>query len=173
MVCMQNGSGDDRESVIQSGWVVEGRTPQSAPVEDESVLEPETNARGDDAVVADEGETNGENDQVEPGDSAQMSNLTVVMLGVTGGLLLLYAWVWMSWAQYYSGINEAVAAGSGSLGGVLQQIIFWITPLAPVLWFLAAFTLYRKHARKLSIALVVGLIVTFPLPMVFMSGAAL
>ena len=51
----------------------------------------------------------------------QLSNGALVLLGVVGGLYLLYTWVWFSWANYYSQMNSAVAEGSGSsmdIGGV-------------------------------------------------------
>lgn len=155
---MGSGSGDERESALQSGWTVEAAPSPAEVVPPEPVREPESPAEGPEVAA-----TSGE----------QMSNLTVVLLGVSGGLFLLFAWVWMSWAQHYAGVNAAVAAGSGSIGGALQQIIFWIAPLAPVLWFISALALVRQHPRKLIVALVLGLIVTFPLPMVFLSGAAL
>ena len=176
MVGMRSGVGDERESAIQSGWTVEGR-----PTEPESVEPAQSPAEidelSDDTSAADHDTLSGEmkpgHEQPAHEQPAQMSNLTVVLLGVTGGIAMLYAWVWMSWAQYYATVNTAVAAGSGSIGGVLQQIVFWIVPLAPVLWFLSALLLQRHNQRRLALALVIGLIVTFPLPMVLSSGAAL
>lgn len=158
---MRTGSGEERESALQRGWTVEANPTTVEPVAPEPVIE----------VVDDSSETTGASQ--ENGRPAQMSSLTVVLLGLSGGLFLLYAWVWMSWAQYYADVNAAVAAGSGSIGGMLQQIVFWIAPLAPVFWFLAALALTRNRTRRLVGALVLGLIVTFPLPMVFLSGAAL
>ncbi len=163
MMAMRSGAGDERESATHSGWTVEGRDPE-AKLQASADPPPETDAE----EVVDEAASN---DDAEK--SAQMSNLTVVMLGIVGGISLLYAWIWMSWAQYYSVVNAAVAAGSGSIGGVLQQIVFWIAPLAPILWFISALATVRDNQRKLTAALLIGLIVTFPLPMVFSSGAAL
>lgn len=163
MEFMRREPGDERESAIQSGWTVEGRhdTVEPEPTELEAA---ETHIDADAAGDL----VDGEGDQPQ-----QMSNLTVVLLGLVGGISLLYAWVWMSWAQYYSTVNASVAASSGSIGGVLQQVVFWIAPLAPVLWFISALVMQRRNARRLTIALILGLIVTFPLPMVFASGAAL
>lgn len=157
---MRTGSGEERESALQSGWTVEANPGANDPVAPEPEVEDARDTA--DALAAD-----------APTGPAQMSNLTVVLLGLSGGLFLLYAWVWMSWAQYYADVNAAVVAGSGSIGGVLQQMVFWIAPLAPILWFISALVLTRNRARRLTVALVLGLIVTFPLPMVFMSGAAL
>ncbi|WP_235590556.1 hypothetical protein [Leucobacter sp. G161] len=161
IVNMRTGSGEERESALQSGWTVEANPKIVEPVAPEPVIEvvdDTTDAAGADA---------------DTGRPAQMSSLTVVLLGLSGGLFLLYAWVWMSWAQYYADVNAAVFAGRGSIGGMLQQIVFWIAPLAPIFWFLSALALTRNRTRRLVCALVLGLIVTFPLPMVFLSGAAL
>ncbi len=158
---MRTGSGEERESALQSGWTVEANPTPVEPVVPAPVPEVEADAEA-------------EAESAAAGDRpAQMSNLTVVLLGLAGGLFMLYAWVWMSWAQYYSDVSAVTAAGSGSIGGVLQQVVFWIAPLAPILWFLSALLLARSRARKLTVALVLGLIITFPLPMVFLSGAAL
>lgn len=165
---MPKESGEGRESALQSGWTVEARSDklaQTSPaVEPAPVIAPET---------ATEGEVS---EQSEPGEAArpeQLSNLTVVMLGLAGGVFMLYAWVWMSWAQYYSVVNTAVAQGSGSIGGFLQQIVYWIAPLAPVLWFASALLMHRRQPKKLALALIIGLIVLLPLPMIFGNGAAL
>lgn len=158
---MRTGSGEERESALQSGWTVEANPTPVEPVVPAPVPEVEADAEA-------------EAESAAAGDRpSQMSNLTVVLLGLAGGLFMLYAWVWMSWAQYYSDVSAVTAAGSGSIGGVLQQVVFWIAPLAPILWFLSALLLTRSRARKLTVALVLGLIITFPLPMVFLSGAAL
>lgn len=162
---MPKESGEGRESALQSGWTVETR---SEPSDQAEVLA--------EAPLAEELADVAAPDALEPdaaGRPAQLSNLTVVMLGLAGGIFMLYAWVWMSWAQYYSVVNAAVVAGSGSVGGVLQQIVYWIAPLAPVLWFVAALLMHRHNTKELSLALAIGLIVLLPLPMIFANGAAL
>ncbi|GAA1317327.1 hypothetical protein ACFSWE_10730 [Leucobacter albus] len=161
---MRTGSGGERESALQSGWTVEAPPESVEPAAPVQPVDPV-------AALSPEGEL--ADDAEAAAGPAQMGSLTVVLLGLTGGLFLLFAWVWMSWAQYYSGVNAATVAGSGSIGGALQQIVFWIAPLAPVFWFLSALVLARKRTRVLVAALVIGLVVTFPLPMVFSSGAAL
>lgn len=154
--------GGTRESALQSGWVVEAAATEQPAVADKA-SEPANNPSGVTEVGGSTAETS----------PNQLGNLAVVFLGLTGGLYLLYAWVWMSWAQHYAGVNAAAAAGSGTIGGALQQIVFWISPLAPILWFVTALVIHRAHPRKLAIALIIGLIVTLPLPMIFSSGASL
>ena len=145
------GSAGDgsRESSLANGWTVEG----------------ETEARPESIEPAGGAGAPGDDEAVEPS-PGQLSNGALVLLGLIGGLYLLYTIVWFSWANYYSAVNSAVAEGSGSLGGVLQQLVFWIAPLAPVLWFSSVLVLCResRFARKL-IWLLVGAVVLVPLPM--------
>lgn len=160
-----------RESALASGWTVEPTTeaeaadieaPQAtvagaAPVQDQGP-DPELETAADDAAA---------------GERTQLSNAALVLLGVLGGLYLLYAWIWLSWAQYYSSVNQEVAATSGSLGSVLQQTVFWAAPLAPVLWFLAVLALHRRAGTgKMALWLVIGAVVLFPLPVLSGGGAA-
>lgn len=164
---MPKGSSDERESSLQSGWTVESQASKSKSVaQPKPVTEIAPADAADDAVVVNGGDGSGTR-------TNQVSNLVVVILGVTGGIFLLYAWVWLSWAKYYAGANAVIAATSGTVGGVLQQVVYWMAPLAPLLWFIAAIALHRRSPRKLTVALVIGLIVTLPFPMIFASGAAL
>lgn len=170
---MPTENGGERESSLQSGWTVEGRAETTGAAAEASTA-PEVVAGSLNDVdgagqAADIDEVSGDTDDAP----AQMGNLMVVLLGLTGGLYMLFAWIWLSWAQYYSETNAVTASGSGSIGGILQQIVFWIAPLAPVLWFLSAFFMLRGKPRALTIALVIGLIVLVPLPMIFTRGAVL
>lgn len=169
---MRKQNRGERESSLQGGWTVEGPVDPAV----ESPLPAREAGALADGREPNDASTEGDATPAEALDDstpAQMSNLTVVLLGLTGGLYMLYAWIWLSWAQYYSGTNALTASGSGSIGGVLQQIVFWIAPLAPVLWFLSAFVLLRRSQRALAVALGIGLIVLLPLPMLFTRGAAL
>lgn len=142
-----------RESLLASGWIVEGESAA-----EQRVL----------PVAADGGEPEGTTPGVEAAveTAPQMSNGALVLLGLLGGLYLLYSWVWFSWAGYYSAVNSAVAAGSGTLGSALQQIVFWAAPFAPGLWFLSALLLNRgARTRRLVLWLLIGAVVLVPLPM--------
>lgn len=153
---------EPRESSLASGWTVEPDRADAA-----SVATASTEKHADDALAA--AQVTG---QVNEGPVAT-SNLALVLFGVFGGLYLLYTWVWISWAQYYSGVNEITAAGSGSIGGVLQQIVFWVAPAAPAVWFLSALVMNRGRTGRLAVVLLVGAIVLVPIPMFVTSGAAL
>lgn len=183
-----------RESTLGSGWILEGEpvaehtpgpaspTPTPGPTSTPaSVASVSTSSDGlATAVPTSRGSEPG--DLAEPDDVAeepatdarpQLSNGALVLLGVIGGLYLLYTWVWFSWASYYAQINDVVAAGSGILGGALQQVVFWFAPLAPALWFLAAYLLNRGAPTwRLAAALIAGAVVLVPLPALIIGGAS-
>ena len=150
-----------RESSLASGWTIEPDEPIVPAEVDAAVSTPEAaDMATDDALRSRE-------------HSPQVSNAALVLFGVFGGLYILYTWVWITWAQYYADVNSATAAGSGSIGGVLQQIVFWAVPFAPALWFLSALVLCRRRTSRLAIALLLGALVLVPVPMFISSGAAL
>lgn len=163
--------GEPRESALASGWVVEPDAPETMAAAAESAQD----TAGAVAVGESEGAPAGSDAEAieRAQDPAQVSNAALVLFGVFGGLYILYTWVWMTWAQYYSIINSATAAGSGSIGGVLQQIIFWAAPAAPALWFLSAVMLGRHRTGRLAVSLLIGAVVLLPVPMFVSSGAAL
>lgn len=182
---------EPRESSLASGWTVEGEAaPVAAPAD--APLGAEPVRRGPDAgpvataaAVATPrsegagtpspslaGETHDAEREAERDERPQMSNGALVVLGVFGGLYLLYTWGWFIIAQAYSGNNAVTAAGSGLIGGVLQQIVFWAAPLAAPLWFFTALALSRGgRTKRLAILLLVGAVVLVPLPMLIARGA--
>lgn len=148
----KNNDSSARESKLASGWTVE-----SAPAA------PEADEVAEDVTV----DSNGVLDVEADAQSQQMSNATLVILGVFGGIYLMYTWVWFSWAKYHAGINDLVAAGSGSLGGILQQIVLWVGPLAPIGWFFCALILNKGAPTwRLAMWIVLGAVVLVPLPMI-------
>lgn len=165
---------ESRESQLASGWTVE------AEVADESAAGASAGAVSNSGAGADVSgvtladpeatgsETAGDAEADTVNDAPakpQFSNLALVLLGLFGGLYLLYAWVWLSWAQYYAPANASLAASAGALGGTSQNIVFWLAPLAPILWFLAVLLLGRgKKLRSLVLWIVIGAIVLLPLP---------
>lgn len=196
------GDREARESSIASGWTVQAdprtlhdESGHDGPAHDESArarrevsldgresqsvgAEPLEAQRADGAdgdAVAGSAAAEAADDAASDGEitrSAQLSNGALVLLGVFGGLYLLYAWIWLSWAQYYSGQNATVAGTSGSLGAALQQVVFWAAPLTPLLWFLTALLMNRNAGmRRLTTWIVIGAVVLVPLP-VFGGGGA-
>lgn len=144
----KRNSDESRESNLASGWTVEAGEALSAP-----------EITHDSARVADENP--GSDAQESPG---QLPNIALVFLGVMGGISLLYAWIWLSWAQYYATSNAQAAGSAGSLGSALQQFVFWLSPLAPLLWFTAAVLLNRGRLGRMVLWVLIGAVITFPLP---------
>ena len=149
-----------RESALASGWTVEGDAPESdlTPAPTSHLADPALGQDPAGGKLADEGAAADETDG--------LSNAAIVLLGAFGGIYLLYSWGWFIVAQAYSAVNSSTAAGSGIVGGVLQQIIFWAAPVAPAAWLVTAILLTRgRGTGRLALALVVGAIVLIPLPM--------
>lgn len=141
-----------RESSLASGWTVEGQADSAAA----SDVPVEIAADGD--VIAD-GATGGES-------RAQLSNVALVLLGLIGGLYLLFMYVWFSWAGAVAATNAAVVDTSGSIGGVLQQIVYYLAPFAPAFWFISVLVLCRgAKVSRMLIWLLIGLVLLVPLPM--------
>lgn len=160
------GEREARESRLASGWIVEGAP--DAVAEDEPHLHTEPANQTTHEVPAESDEP----DTAVPSQRQQMSTWMLILLGVIGGLYLIYTWVWFSWANYYSSVNAVIAEGSGVLGSVMQQIVFWAAPFAPILWFVTVIAVVRvSRPRALAIWLLVGAVVLVPLPM-FSGGGA-
>ncbi|WP_017793658.1 hypothetical protein [Leucobacter salsicius] len=162
----KDNDSEGRESRLASGWTVEGAPSAKAPAptpEPEALEAPSSALEGDAAGEA-PADAAGEAEITDT--RVQMSNAALVVLGVFGGIYLMYTWVWFSWAEYYESANNLLAASSGSLGGVLQQIVFWVAPLAPIGWFLCALLLNRGAPTwRLALWIVIGAVVLVPLPM--------
>lgn len=154
-----------RESRIASGWTVESETAAEAvePMPAETVESP---ADPESPIASEDG-------QFTAQAPAQRGSGTLIMLGVIGGLYLIYTVVWFSWANHYSQMNALIAEGSGAIGGVLQQLVFWASPLAPVLWFLSVLVLNRgASSLRIALWLLLGAVVLVPLPMLSFGGAS-
>lgn len=161
-----------RESRLATGWTVEAGPGQDAgavaAAAEFATAGPGTDADGD--ASARLGAQNEAADHAA--ERTQVSAGMLVLLGVIGGLYLLYTIVWFSWAQYYSAVNEASAEAGGVVGSFAQRALFWAAPAAPALWFVSALGLNRgERVRKLLLWLLLGAVLLVPLPM-FAFGAA-
>lgn len=154
-----------RESSLASGWTVQADpqavAPQVVPAAEDAATEHDDQSASLTGDAAD-----------QPDARTQLSNGALVLLGVFGGLFLMYAWGWFIVADAYSSLNVLVAAGSGLIGAILQQVIFWVAPAAPVLWFLVVAFMHRRNTAKLGVWLFLGAIVLIPLPMFVAVGGA-
>jgi hypothetical protein len=144
---------DKRESSLASGWTVQAAPsqPQKESAAPQAGDEPRDDASEHPSVL---------------------SNGAVVLLGAFGGVFLLYTWGWFLVVKAYSDLNLITAQSSGVIGGVLQQILFWAAPLAPLFWFVTSVILARKrHTAVLGIALLIGALVLVPLPVLIGNGS--
>lgn len=161
-----------RESSLAQGWVVEdgSQAEEAAP-----------SAGLDPPAAADPAEGPGEPqdpaDRQDPADSpaaarGQFSNGAMVLLGVLGGLYLVYTWIWFTWAKFYVDmVGASLSLSSGSFGAVLQLIIYWAAVFAPGLWFISVMLLNRgARLWRLALWLFAGAVLLVPLPY-FMWGA--
>jgi hypothetical protein len=160
---MQNDSEETpRKSALAKGWHVVDAESSGQPTQQqnrsrESSLSVETKPA---EVTAERSRT-------------EVSNLSLVLYGVFGGLYLLYTVGWFLIAQYFSSVNELAASTSGSLGGVLQQILFWAACLAPMGWFTTVLLLSRERKTWfLPGGLLLGLLVLLPLPLFIVGSSA-
>lgn len=165
---------EPRESALARGWTVEGDAAGAA-------VDPPTGAPGvaGVAAAAHATEPSAENaaetaaEPLEPAPArSQLSTGALVLLGVIGGLYLVYTWVWFSWAQYTAAVVGAdLEFTAGPLGAALQLMLYWIAPLAPALWFISVFVLGRGGPTwRLACWLVLGAVVLIPWPY-FLWGA--
>lgn len=156
---------EPRESSLASGWTIE-----SAEADDPRPNEAAEPATAGSAAPGDTeftGTGTGASGEV----SDQLPNIALVFFGLFGGIALLYAWVWLSWAQFYASLNAQAAGSAGSLGSALQQFVFWLAPLAPILWFAAALLLNRGSLKRTVLWILIGAVVLLPLPVFSGAGA--
>ncbi len=150
-----------RESSLASGWIVEAA--DTGDVGDVSAA-----SAGSPAAQADPPPP-GDGESVTGAPTAegrQLSGGALVMLGVLGGLYLVYTWIWFSWAKFYVDlVGPGLEISLGALGSVLQLTLYWAAPLAPALWFIAVLLLNRDaKAWRLALWLLVGAVLLAPLP---------
>ncbi|MDR6907673.1 hypothetical protein J2X63_003381 [Agromyces sp. 3263] len=88
----------------------------------------------------------------------QAGSVELVVLGLLGGVYLLYAIGWLIWAS-----TPAV-----ELGDPVAQFMYglgrWFAVLAPVLWFAAVLWLAAEHRRARLLWLVAGAVLLVPVP---------
>jgi len=163
----RRGDRGSRESRLAEGWTVE--EGPSTGARDDVPQSAAAGAAASDAQAL--GATEAVSAPAVP-ERPQLSSGALVLLGVIGGVYLLYTMVWFSWAKYYSSANSELADGSGVLGSVMQQLVFWIAPFAPALWFCAVLVLNRgARLGRLVLWLLVGAILLLPLPMLDFGAA--
>lgn len=101
----------------------------------------------------------------EHADTAPLSTAMLLLLGVVGGIYLLYTIGWI--------IGGLTLQGSALflIPGVMYQVALWAAVLAPTLWFLAVWMLTRRTPTWVRVlGLFGGVLLLVPWPFV-MTGA--
>lgn len=135
--------GDD-DATLAPGWRTVGTpVPVSAPVDE--TTDAAASVDGDSETAAD-----------QPG-SAEL-----VLLGVFGGVYLLYTLGWiLSVLRVQNPATDPVGQAMFALG-------LWLAVLAPALWFGVTFALTRRRPRARLVWMLVGAVVL--LPVAFVAG---
>ena len=166
--------GDD-DPTLAPGWKVVGK---SAPLDaatdgtdaaasdldadaDVDVPARDTAGTGDTADTADTAEADSAHQEPTPRDAdatRQAGSAELVILGVLGGIYLLYSLGWLIWATTPAPqLADPVAQFMYGLGR-------WLAVLAPALWFGTTLWLASERRRARLLWLIVGAIVLVPVP---------
>ena len=95
-----------------------------------------------------------------------ISAFAVSLLGLFGGIYLLYSWGWFMVATAYAQLNALTAAPSGVIGVMLQTVLHWLAPAAPGAWFILVLLLCKKtETLKMVLGLLLGTLILMPLPL--------
>lgn len=127
--------------------------------------------RGSDRVVSEseaaEAERERERADTATGRSEPMGNATLIGIGVLGGIYLLYVIGWIVGGLRLQGKAQYLVAD------VMFQGSFWLTVLAPVLWFGTVFLLTMRTRVWVRFAWLLGgvvLLVPWPFIMIGVVG---
>lgn len=130
--------GDD-DPTLAPGWKTVGAPAPSA----DAAGEPATETAGEPAIEA---------------APAQAGSTELVVLGVLGGVYLLYAIGWLI----------AATSAPPQLADPLAQFMYslgrWLAAAAPVLWFATALWLAAGHRRARLLWLIAGAVLLVPVP---------
>ena len=149
--------GDD-DPTLAPGWKVVGNPSGSKPA-DAAASGQAVESNGTTAVDhadAERAETAEEADDADA--AAQPGSAELVLLGVLGGVYLLYSVGWLIWA----------ISSAPDLGDPVAQFMYglgrWLAVLAPALWFGTTLWLASERRRARMVWLIVGAIVLVPVP---------
>jgi len=91
----------------------------------------------------------------------QPGSAELVLLGVFGGVYLLYTIGWILTVTAFGALG-----GDDPVAGFMFTLGLWLAVLAPAFWFAMAFTATRGRPRVRLVWLLIGAIVLVPLPFV-------
>lgn len=98
---------------------------------------------------------------VEPADPRSLSTPMLLLVGIVGGIYLLYTVGWV-----IGGLNLQGSA-SFLIPAVMYQVAFWAAVLAPALWFAAVWLLTRRSPSWVrALGFLGGILLLIPWPFV-------
>ena len=147
--------GDD-DATLAPGWKRVG-TPTTGATPD--AVDGTEGATSDGATAV---SAVAEADQPDEAAAAQPGSAELVLLGVFGGVYLLYTLGWIL------SVLRVQNAAQDPVSQVMFALGLWLAVLAPALWFGVTFALTRGRTRARLIWLLVGAVVL--LPVAFVAG---
>jgi hypothetical protein len=125
--------------------------------DDDPTLAPGWKTVGNPVPATDAGRAANEGDGESDADAAQTGSVELVVLGVLGGVYLLYAVGWLIVAVGTS------PPGVSVVGDAMYALGLWLAVLAPALWY-GLMLLATRRSRPRLAWLVLGALVLVPLP---------
>ncbi|MWB99910.1 hypothetical protein [Agromyces seonyuensis] len=157
--------GDD-DAPLAAGWKKVGT---AASTRSEEPGDAATDAAPDDGADADDDAADAADADHERTD--RLGSIELVALGVLGGVYLLYTIGWLARASSLS-TYYAVDQSVDALGHVMFVLGTWLAVLAPAAWFATTLWLARGHRVARVAWLVVGAVLTMPVPFLFGFGVS-
>ncbi|MRG58828.1 DNA polymerase III subunit gamma/tau [Agromyces sp. CFH 90414] len=148
--------GDD-DPTLAPGWKRVGG-PDSEPSTVDAASDGERHA-ADEPAAPGERPSNATTTAATPDATRQAGSVELIVLGVLGGVYLLYTVGWLLT------VIRTDAPGTSIVGDAMYLTGLWLAVLAPALWFGLVFALVSRRALRL-VWLAVGAIVLVPLPFV-------
>lgn len=143
-----SGAVDDAQPALAPGWKVVG---EPGTVRDGA----EGDGAESDETVAVDGD-----DENSAADAVAASSAALIVLGVLGGVYLLYTVGWVITAgRVPNGSVDVV-------GGFMFDLGLWLAALAPALWFALSLWLTEVGSRWRLFWLLLGVLVLLPVPFV-------
>lgn len=93
-------------------------------------------------------------------DAAAASSTALIVLGILGGVYLLYTVGWAIAA------GRVVNPAPDAVGAFMFSLGLWLAAAAPALWFTLSLWLTRSTSRLRYVWLLLGVVVLIPLPFV-------
>ena len=156
--------GDD-DPTLAPGWKVVGKPPPLDAASDgtdaaasDADADAEAEVPAPDTADTAEADSAHEEPPHEPDATRQAGSAELVILGVLGGVYLLYSIGWLIWATTPAPeLADPVAQFMYGLGR-------WLAVAAPALWFGTVLWLAAEHRRARLLWLIAGAVLLVPIP---------